>query len=199
MKRAGVTLLLLLMSFSLLAAQEEGDEGEWDYYDDLYTLGDQTFTISIGTIFPTLFFGNGKKMDNKFRPPIGGVGSLSYNYFINKHIFLGIEAGGMFIPTLGGNMFFAIPIGLKGGYQFNYWKLEFPVSLTLGMAFQKYLDLGHFSLYMKGGGSAFYRFNNVWSFGANTNLYWFPQWTGNKSENAHGYMIDLTISARYHF
>lgn len=198
MNKAGFFLLLLLMSFSLLAAQED-DEPGWEYYDDLYVMGDQTFTITLGTIFPVLFFDKEGLMENKFSPPIGGTGSLAYSYFFNKHIFLGGEVAGMFLPTLGGNMLFVIPVGVKAGYQFNYWKLEFPLSLTVGVVWHRYLALGHFSMYMKGGGSAFYRVNDVWSFGLNANWFWFPQWTKNKEENAHGNMIDLTLSARYHF
>jgi len=201
MRKAGVILLLLLTFLPfLLAAQEEDEDPEWDYYyDDVHSRGDQTFIISLGTIFPTVFFNNGSKIDHKFKPPVGGTGSLSYHYYFNKNIFIGGEAGGLFINTLGGNTAFIIPLGVKGGYQFNYRKFEFPVSLTLGVSWHVYLSMKYFGPYLKAGGAAFYRLNNSWSFGVNSNWFWFPEFTGDKSKNVHGNMIDITLCARYHF
>jgi hypothetical protein len=200
MRKAGVILLLLLTFLPFLLAAQEDDDPEWDYYyDEVYSRGDQTFIISLGTIFPTFFMNNGQKIAHKFSPPIGGTGSLSYHYYFNPNIFIGAEVGGMFVPTLGGNTLFLIPVGIKGGYQFNYRKFEFPLSVTLGVSWHRYLSMGYFGLYVKGGGAAFYRVSNAWSFGINANWFWLPEWTGKKRENVHGNMIDLTLCARYHF
>jgi len=200
MRKAWVILLLLLTILPFLLAAQEDDDPEWDYYyDELYSRGDQTFIISLGTIFPTIFMNNSHKITHKFSPPVGGTGSLSYHYYFNPNIFIGGEVGGLFVPTLGGNTLFIIPVGVKGGYQFNYRKFEFPLSITLGVSWHRYLSMGYFGPYMKGGGAAFYRVSSSWSFGINANWFWFPEWTGEKSKNVHGNMIDLTLCARYHF
>jgi len=200
MRKAGVILLLLLTILPFLLAAQEDDSPEWDYYyDDLYSRGDQTFIISLGTIFPTIFMSNGHKIPHKFSPPVGGTGSLSYHYYFNPNIFIGAEAGGLFVPTLANNTLFIITLGAKGGYQFTYRKFEFPLSLTLGVSWHRYLSMGYFGPYIKGGGAAFYRVSNSWSFGINANWFWFPEWTGTKSQNVHGNMIDITLCARYHF
>lgn len=202
MRKAGAIFLALLIGLVIpLAAQSEDppDEGEWDYYNDLYTRGDQTFIISLGSVFPAIFRGNGKAMDRKFSPPIGGTGSLAYNYYLSKEFFVGAELSGMFIRTLGSNTLFAIPLGARGGYQFNYHKFEFPFAATFGVVWQRYLNQGYFGIYTKIGGSAYYKATSHWSFGVNADWIWFPQWTGNKAENAHGTFVDLTLSARYHF
>jgi hypothetical protein len=93
-----------------------------------------------------------------------------------------------------------IPLGIKGGYQFTVGKFEFPVSVGIGMVWHRYLSFGYYGMYLKGGGSAFYRLFPNWSFGVNTNWYWYPQWIrGDSSQNVYGNMLDITISARYHF
>jgi hypothetical protein len=200
MRKAGVLLLLLLTFLPFLLAAQEDDEPEWDYYyDEIHSRGDQTFIISLGTIFPTIFMNKGEKIDHKFSPPVGGIAFLSYQYYFKTNMFAGAEASFMFVPTLGGNTLFIIPLGIKGGYQFNYQKFEFPVSLSLGVSWHRYLSMLYFGPYLKVGGAAFYRFNNSWSFGINSNWFFFPQWTGKKNENVNGNMLELTLCARYHF
>jgi hypothetical protein len=199
MRKAGSILLLLLIGMPILLAAQQNDDPDWDYYDDANTWGDQTFIISLGTIFPTIFRNNGNTIDHKLTPPVGGTGSLAYNYYFFKQFFAGAEVGGMFIGTLGSNTLFIIPIGIRGGFQFGYNRFEFPVTAVFGMVFHRYLNMGNFSLYVKGGAAAFYRVTNNWSFGINADWFWFPQWTEEKDKNVYGNMIDLTLSARYHF
>jgi hypothetical protein len=52
---------------------------------------------------------------------------------------------------------------------------------------------------MKGGGAVYFRFNSDWSFGINANWYWLPQWTNERSKNVDGNIVDILLSARYHF
>jgi hypothetical protein len=188
----------------ILLAAQGNDVPEWDYYDDINTRGDQTFIISLGTIFPTIFRSNGETIDHKLTPPVGGTGSLAYNYYFAKQFFAGGEIGGMFINTLQSNTLYIIPIGLRGGFQFNINKFEFPVTAVVGIVFHRYSGKGYSGLYLKGGAAAFYRLTNNWSFGINSDWLWFPQWTSEKtvdgkSKTVYGNMIDLTLSARYHF
>jgi len=204
MHRAGAIILLLLMGLSPLFAQEGSDdpsiEIDWDdYTSDLYARGDQTITISIGTVFPTVFLNNGNVIDHNFTPPVGGTGSITYCYFLNSNFFIGAEFGGLFLFTKAENAYFNPQLGAKAGYQFNIWKLEFPISVTLGMAWHKYLDYGYYGLYMKGGAAAFFRAIPEWSFGLSVDWGWLPQWTSDPAKNTDGNIIDLMISARYHF
>lgn len=201
MRKAQVFFLMLLFGFTLLYAQEdEPPPDDWDIYaPDSYSRGDQTFIISLGTIFPTVFVREGKITGSNFDPPVGGAGSLSYNYYFTHHIFLGGELSGTFVPTLGNNMYYGILLGARTGYQFYYWRLEFPLNVTVGMVWHRYLGLRNYGLYLKGGGAAYFRFNSDWSFGLHTNWYWLPQWTGDRKKNVDGNMIDVLLSARYHF
>jgi len=206
LRKASAFLLIMFFSFALLYAQEEPPEdspppngGDWDIYQDNYSRGDQTFIISLGTVFPTFFISNGKKLKNNFSPPVGGGGNLSYNYYFTRNIFLGGELGGAFLPTMANNMFYGVFLGTRAGYQFYWWRLEFPLNVSLGMSWQRYLGNRYYGLYMKAGGSAYFRYNSDWSFGLSSNWYWIPEWTNDRKKNVDGIMIDVLLSARYHF
>jgi hypothetical protein len=209
MQKAGAFLIILLLGFTaLLYSQEDDDEepyDEWDIYaSDSYGQGDQTFTISLGTVFPTVFISNGESIEHNLTPPVGGTLSLSYNYFFNSRFYTGGEISFLFMPTLGENILYIIPFGIRAGYQFYFWRLEFPLTYSLGMVWHRYLGLSHYSLYMKAGGAVFYRFNSDWSFGIAANWNWLPQWTredGKRTpdKDVYGNIVDLMLSARYHF
>jgi len=208
MRAAAFFLILLLGLPILLAAQDNGDDPEFetdwdDYTTDLYTAGDQTFMISLGVIFPTVFVNDGEVWtspeQHKFDPPVGGNGSLAFNYYLSSHFFLGGEVGGMFSPTIAKNTVFTILLGARGGYQFNIWRFEFPITAAIGMFWQTYLNNGYYGLYLKGGLAVYFRASSDWSFGITSNWYWLPQRTEKSSQNVDGNFVDLMLSARYHF
>jgi hypothetical protein len=218
MQKVRVFLLLLgLCWFSgqsaVLFAQEEGEddnddiplETDWDkYVSDLYSWGDQTFTISLGVGFPTVFLNNGNKIDHHFSPPVGGVGTLAYNYFFSSYFFVGGEIGVKFYYTLAKNVIFFIPIGLRAGAQFVAGRFEFPLFMVVGLAPQRYLNDSYAGLFLKGGASVFFRFNPEWSFGLNIDWSWYPQWPkedGKRvpSKDVDANILGITLSARYHF
>ncbi|MDR2478516.1 MAG: hypothetical protein LBD48_04290 [Treponema sp.] len=180
-------------------------EPDWDLYrPELYSRGDQMFTISAGTVFPVVFLNNGKRVDHHLSPPVGGALSLAYNYFLGAHFNLGGEVGVMFNNTLAKGTLFMIPIGLRAGYQFILRRFEFPLFVTVGFAPQRYLNYSYFGFFMKGGASAFFRFSPDWSFGLNLDWNWLPQWPmengkPNRDKNMDGNIAGLTLSARYHF
>jgi hypothetical protein len=216
MIRRGVPFLLalffLLSPFSV-SAQEDGNdadeipvESDWDAGPaTLYSAGDKTFSISIGVLFPVLFLNEGGEPYARNYPPgnvhIGGTGSLSFNYFLSPHLFLGGELEGMFAGTLGGNMLSIVPMGIKVGYQFIAGSFEFPLSLMAGIAPQSYSNnIGYFGFFLKPQGAVFWRFNPEWSFGLNTGWWFVPQWPAAGPEHhRYGNFIELTFSARYHF
>jgi hypothetical protein len=215
MRKAWAFFLMFLLGAAFfpglegLYAQEEypdsGDdeeipiESDWDVYaPELYSRGDQTFTISLGITIPTLFFQDGETITHNFFP-VGGTGVLAYNYFLDSHFNIGGEIGGLFNYTLANNTVFVIPIGLRLGYQFILRRFEFPLIVTLGIAPQRYLNFNYLGFFIKGGASAFFRFSPDWSFGLNAVWSWYPEWTEERDKDIHGNMVDVTLSARYHF
>ena len=226
-KALALFLLLVLCCFAgqggILYAQESApaydetipDDNDGDdsrdgsdlnkYIPDMYSKGDQIITISLGTIFPAGFYNNkGKEIPHNINPPVGFVLSLAYSHFLGAHFFLGGELGFASAKTLGESTLFIIPIGIRAGWQFVFRRFEFPLYAAIGMAPQRYLDLGYFGMYLKGAVSAYYRYNPNWSFGISADWSWYPQWpmkdgkrTPDKDIDAN--IIGVLLSARYHF
>jgi hypothetical protein len=200
------TLAALFLPFLLflpisLWAQDDGGlpiQSDWDTISySTYAFGDQTFTMSIGGIFPLAFIADGETLENN--ADFGGTGFLSYNYFLGPRLFLGAEFGGMFSSTLGKNYLFIIPYGLRVGYQFILGRFEFPLALLAGGATHKYLDYDYFGPFVKPSASAFFRLNADWSFGLNA-AWWLVFETGTSTaRDSQGHFLEITASARYHF
>ncbi|MDR0456677.1 MAG: hypothetical protein LBH20_08365 [Treponema sp.] len=227
MQKARILLVLLgLCWFSghgFLYAQEQDEEEEeedsyyregiptdsdwddWDgYMSELYSWGDQTITILAGVNFPTVFLNNGKVVPHHINPPVGGILSLAYTYFFGAHFFLGGGVSFYFDHTLGQNTVFLIPLGLRTGWQFVLHRFEFPLELTGGVIFHRYLNFGYTGFFLKGGASAYFRFNPDWSFGLCTDWSWLPQRPQKDGKaipnsNMDANLMGLTLSARYHF
>lgn len=203
-------LFVLLLVFPLLGlfSQEQAPPNENpesppigserdDYNITMYSRGDKTFTISLGVLIPTIIAGKGMD-DNEHGLKVGGTGSLAFNFFLTSNIFLGGELGGMFMATRAKNMLYMVPMGARVGYQFVYRRFEFPVSVLVGFAPQKYLESNYGGLIIKPGLSVFWRFNPDWSFGLNGNWWFVPQ-RPKDGQKALGNFLELTLAARYHF
>jgi hypothetical protein len=186
---------------------DDGGQTEPDiniYIPDKYTRGDQTVTISLGTIFPAVFTNNGQVITHNITPPVGGALSLAYSYFLGPHLFLGVEVEFMTLFTLSKSALFIIPIGVRAGWQFVLRRFEFPQFVSIGIAPQRYLDFGYFGMYIRGTTSAYFRYNPNWSFGLSANWGWFPQWPKEDGKRVPGkdidaHIIGVSLTARYHF
>ncbi|MDR1956794.1 MAG: hypothetical protein LBQ30_08080 [Treponema sp.] len=198
--------VLLLGRVSAQEGNEPGTEEEVPITSDWsgvmpsrYTRGDQTLNISLGALFPMLFVGNAGVLDNHVYP--GGTFSLAYNYFLSADLYIGGEFNIMAAGTLGKNMLYLFPFGLRVGYQAVISRFEFPFTLMIGAAPQKYLDEDYFGFFMKGMVSGFFRFNPNWSFGVNAGWWWVPQWGTAESsvQDVQGHFLETTLAARYHF
>jgi hypothetical protein len=204
MQRASALFLILFFGLSaMLFAQDDNEpevEPDWDDFKyELYSKGDQTFSISFGVGFPIAFLNNGEKIDLHLTPPIGGTGALTYIYYLNSRLFTGGELSLLFLPTVAENTVFITSLGARVGTQFILGRFEFPISLALGMTLQTYLDKGYFGYYMKAGANALFRATHEWSFGIGSNFCWYPQWTNEPAKNVDGFFVDLSLVARYHF
>jgi hypothetical protein len=198
-----LVLFLLLCGLSLFAQEGAYQEEDPDEtfpetgFDEImtaeYSQGDKNFIVSLGTVIPLFFSGIDT---NQHGISVGAFGSFIYNYFLTPRIFIGGELSGMFAGTRSGNMLYIVPFGLRAGYQFSYQRFEFPVSLMIGAAAQKYLEKDYLGLIVKPVASVFWRFNPEWSFGMNSAWWFVPQWPEN-GNNAFGNFLELTLSARY--
>ncbi|MDR2901158.1 MAG: hypothetical protein LBV20_06530 [Treponema sp.] len=193
---------------SFLNAQEENPaeqdennpaiESDWSVFDvPSYERGDNMFGIGFGAIFPVLFVGNNGPIENKVN--LGGTISLSYDYFFHPNMSVGAEANVSFSSTIGENMLFQIPVGVRFTYQFVLHPIEIPITMAVGMAPQSYLDDNYFGMYLKPSLGVFWRFNADWSFGLQGTWWWMPQWTADPARSVYGNFVTAALTARYHF
>jgi hypothetical protein len=164
----------------------------------LYAAGDQTFSIDLGPVLP-LFFVDGKGGTIANKLSVGGAGSLSYDYYLTPQFAVGGEFAGMFAGTLGQNMLFMMPFGVKGTYHFLAKSFEFPLSLLIGAVNSGHLGNNYFGLFVKPSAAAYYRYSADWSFGLNAAYWWAPQWMDTPETSVYGNFLELTLAARYHF
>jgi hypothetical protein len=188
-----------------VTAQDSGEDGggeipiesDWPaFMPETYSQGDKFFGISVGPVFPLFFTGKDGPLEKNIN--IGGGGFLSYNYFLNGHVFLGGEIGIAFASTVAEASFMIVPMGMRAGYQFILGRFEIPLSLLVGFAPEKYLEQDYFGLFLKPSASFFWRFNPDWSFGLNAAWWWVPQWPTD-GKDAYGNFLEISLSARYHF
>ncbi|MDR1073354.1 MAG: hypothetical protein LBL45_06730 [Treponema sp.] len=204
--------LLFFSGITVYAQEEESDEESeeeipFDEYEgvtpSLYSSGEQMFSFTLGALFPLFYTNSDGIAPNGTNVNVGGGGYLSYNYFLGPRFFVGGEAGGMFAGTIGENMLYIVPFGVRGGYQFAFSiknaRFEIPVSLTVGGVTQKYLETDYFGLFLKPVVAGFFRLNPDWSFGLNVGWLIIPQWTKEPRKNMTGHFLEVSLSARFHF
>jgi hypothetical protein len=196
---------LLFFTGAAVFAQEDEETTEEEVPSDdyegvipsLYSNGEQNFSLTLGPVIPLFYTGENEIADANVN--VGGGLYLSYNYFFTPHFFVGGEAGGMFSGTIGENMLYIVPFGLRAGYQVTLGKFEFPFSLMIGGATQKYLETDYFGLFLKPMASVFFRLTPDWSFGLNASWWIVPEWTKEPRKNMEGHFLEISLSARYHF
>ncbi|MBR5645257.1 MAG: hypothetical protein IKX23_01290 [Treponema sp.] len=192
MKRILCTILILFSCASLFFAEEnQGDEYDDGYVYEQNGAGDQFLKITINGLFPLNF---------EKQLKTGGSIELGYYRFLNKFLALGGELELSYNVSIGEKLLVMIPFTLGVLYQPTYNKFEFPIYLTAGIGYETFQSIDYFpSFVMKLNPGAFYRLNEICSFGVTTTLLWVPQWYEDSSHNQNGFFLSAGIGARYHF
>ena len=154
--------------------------------------GDQYISISLMGMFPLNF--NGKLYT-------GGAAQLGYHRFLNSWFAVGGDIMFGYNPTLGSNILTYVPMTIAFTFQPTVWKLEFPITIGIGTAFESYLNNKYFPAFIfKPEIGAFYRLSESWSLGVESTFVYMPQWYFSHPEyNDYGLFMSAQICARYHF
>lgn len=185
----------LLFSAPVLA-QDVPDDDTDEIQDFSYTVngkGDQYIKIAIMPNFPLNFDG---------QLYVGGAAEIGYFRFLNSWLALGGELSVGYNPTLGSNSLTFVPITFGVSFQPSVWKLEFPITLSAGVAFETCQNRKYFPGFVaKAEAGAFFRMNESWSFGLGSNFLYLPQWytTDERAGSDYGLFLTAFLSARYHF
>lgn len=191
MKKLFSILAIICLCTTFVFADEEGDEYDDGYVYEQNGSGDQFLTINLAANFPLNF---GKQINP------GVAASLGYYRFISKNIGLGGDVLIGYNITIGKKSLILVPITFGVLFQPYIGKIEFPLTLNVGIASSSCQGLTYFpSFSMKASVGASYRFTESWSFGLNGYFYWIPQGDPYSNKSDNGLFATAGLFVRYHF
>lgn len=200
MKKLISILVLFAIATTAIFAQSEDntipseDPIEENFVYKMNGKGDQYIKIGIMPNFPLNF---GDKLY------VGGAAYLGYYRYLNSWLALGGELMAGYNPTIQSNIFTFVPITFGVSFLPTVWKFEFPVTLSLGAAFETSANKKYFpGLVTKAEAGVFYRLSESWSFGLGSDFLYMPQWATSKDKKKnydYGLFLTAFITARYHF
>ncbi|MCD6343232.1 MAG: hypothetical protein J7L76_05560 [Spirochaetaceae bacterium] len=206
-----LTVSILLLNFGLLWAQEDSPEQgplTPQSRTNQRSLGDQAFTISAGVIVPlfTVLLNDNPVTGNSAgvtdtQLTVGGMGSLTYSFYLSANVKLGLQLGGTFQWDINRNLLYMIPISIKGSYEFHpYSRLTIPVHLALGINMTSWKEEFTVDPLIRPGFGVYFDWNVEWSFGMDF-TYWFIPQLSSKDERFDSLenFMDINIGAEYHF
>ena len=206
-----LTVSILLLNFGYLGAQEDSPEQgplTPQSRTNQRSLGDQAFTISAGVIVPlfTVLLNDNPDINNSAgvtdtQLTVGGMGSLTYSFYLSANVKLGLQLGGTFQWDINRNLLYMIPISIKGSYEFHpYSRLTIPVHLALGINMTSWKEEFTVDPLIRPGFGVYFDWNVEWSFGMDF-TYWFIPQLSSKDERFDSLenFMDINIGAEYHF
>ncbi len=164
-----------------------------------YSLGDQTFAVTLGGFIPLFFMSWQPATFNTQLSP-GGLGFLQWQAYVSPSIRVGADLGGMFSFDVNLMPLFELQLVARGSYVFSLYPLEIPVSLGIGATLVSYQGNTTFDPIIKPGVSVFWVFNSSWSFGLNVVYWWDMMFNTTAPDHSRvGNFLEISLSALYHF
>jgi hypothetical protein len=190
-----VTAVFLLSVFAAFG-QEKGKQVQ----ANVYSLGQQTISISAGLFIPLFFQSFNGQLSGSTNLSLGGTGTLQWGIHLDNHWLVGLEVAGIFSQSVQKNFLYQVPITVRGSYIFHVFPFEFPVFLGAGMDIVKYREQAHINFILKPGFSSLWKYNLSWGFGLNAVYWWVPQpWSPDPSWGRMGNFLEVTLTAQYSF
>jgi hypothetical protein len=130
---------------------------------------------------------------------VGGAGAFMFSRYLTNYFAIGGELDFSYETTIGSNVYYFIPLMLKGTFDIPVGKFEFSVALSAGFVFQAYLNRNYYGFIAKPEVGAFYRFSRTWSVGLTVGADIIPQWYNNTDNNRVGVILSTGACVRFHF
>jgi hypothetical protein len=201
--KLAIVLLAALLFFYLSAgpvfAQEAPEEQPAEEPFIVYSLGQQTLSISAGLFVP-LFLQSFDWEYAKTNLKLGAAGSLQWGIHLSNNWMTGLEVGGVLSKDINDASFFMLPITAKVGYIIHFFPFEFPIFVGTGLNIVKLEDVLNLTWIIKPGFSSIWKYNINWGFGLNVVYWWVPQfWSDDRNKGRMGNFLELTLTAQYNF
>jgi hypothetical protein len=130
---------------------------------------------------------------------VGGAGGIMFSRYVTDYFALGGELDFSYETTVGSNVFYFIPVMVKGTFDIPVGKFEFSAALAVGFVFQSYINRNYYGLIVKPELGAFYRFSPTWSIGVTAAANIIPQWYTISANNRTGVILSTGACVRFHF
>ena len=195
---------LYLLTFALLflylpCAPALAQEAEQEQPFLVYSLGQQTLSLSAGLFIP-LFFQSFDGAYSATNLKLGGAGSLQWAVHLSNNWMVGIDVGGIFSKDINDISFFMLPITAKGSYIIHFFPFEFPIFIGTGINMVKYSNDLNITWIVKPGFSSISKYNFNWGFGLNVVYWWVLQpWPQDPSLGRMGNFLEITATVQYNF
>ena len=202
-KKLVIVLLAALLFFCLSAgpvfAQEAPEEAPPEEPFIVYSLGQQTLSISAGLFVP-LFLQSFDWEYAKTNLKLGAAGSLQWGIHLSNNWMTGLEVAGVLSKDINDASFFMLPITAKAAYIIHFFPFEFPIFVGTGLNIVKLEDVLNLTWIIKPGFSSIWKYNINWGFGLNVVYWWVPQfWSDDHDKGRMGNFLELTLTAQYNF
>ena len=195
--RAAILLVLLVVFCpALVSAQAE----EQPAPVTVYSLGQQSFALSLGPFIPLFFMDFDGAIVDSTNLSLGGLGSLQWGIHLDNHWLVGAEVGGIFSKSLQDNFMYMLSFTAKASFILHAFPFEFPIFLGVGMDVIKYGAQSHLDFILKPGFASLWKYNVNWGFGLNVVYWWVPQpWPEEPSMGLMGNFLEVSVTAQYSF
>ncbi len=200
MKRSILFLFLGACALFGLGAQEAQEPSQPSATYDYQPIrkGDQTIRINLGTGL-SLFNATSDEIETETNMKAGGSGNIGFTRFVTNRVFLGGEIAFAFNPTIGGNLYFYLPLTFLAGYELVFDRIHVPLSVAMGGVFQTYSTTNYFGPILRPELGVYWQYSPAWSFGAQSGWNIIPQWYADGWNNRTGNILTLSAGFRYHF
>ena len=146
--RAAILLVLLVVFCpALVSAQAE----EQPAPVTVYSLGQQSFALSLGPFIPLFFMDFDGAIVDSTNLSLGGLGSLQWGIHLDNHWLVGAEVGGIFAKSTQENFMYMLSFTAKASFILHAFPFEFPIFLGVGMDVIKYGAQSHLDFILKPG------------------------------------------------
>ncbi|MGX8677583.1 MAG: TP0733 family outer membrane beta-barrel protein [Sphaerochaetaceae bacterium] len=171
-----------------------------------YETGDQAFSFKAGLTIPAFIWFPNDSTDSGFvsgsetHMKLGGIGSLSYMYFVSPKIAIGGTLGYSFNYSRSAELVTEVPIMAKASwYPVQTGRFDLIASLSLGIAFTRYSGGFYTSPAAEIEIEPVFYFNDNWGIGISSGLLWVSEiyWKEKKEDTSIAALAPIKLTCHY--
>ena len=207
-----IILIFMLFFLSMFAcfAQNEGEGSDDERpapppIPPTYILGSQNIIVRLGPFVP-LFFNNLNTGEIEPANLWTGVKfGFQWQGYLSNEWSIGGEINGSLCFSPNFNILWLLPLGVKGTYTIHMHPFEFPLSLSVGMCLESFLDSSRIDFFAKPEIAAFWKIDATWGVGVCIGYLWVPQLSSEDQESIQsgqsffGNFLDISVGLSFYF